>query len=299
MNNGRGRGKVYSAYDPPLISTGRRASIVVQHRVVQASIKWLARFSAIALALLAGPFTLLVSSDVRGLEWWNAPRDVTGLAPAPASHPDALVQVYAARAFKWRGAFGVHTWIATKATNAPDYTIYEVIGWRARRGLPALAIHHEAPDRLWFGNMPEIIAELRGSPAEAAILKIDTAARAYPYKDVYTLWPGPNSNTFTAWIGRAAPELKLDLPPTAIGKDWLDIANGEVVAPTPSGTGYQLSIGGVFGVLAGVEEGLELNIAGLTVGVDPLDFAVKLPGIGRLGGNGSTVPPAATATAHR
>lgn len=265
----------------------------------QASIKWLARCSAVALALLAGPFTLLISSDVRGLEWWNAPRDVTGLAPVPASHPDALVQVYAARAFKWRGAFGVHTWIATKRANASQYTVYEVIGWRARRGLPALAIHNEAPDRQWFGNMPEVIAQLRGPAAETAIGKIDAAARAYPYQDGYTLWPGPNSNTFTAWIGRAVPELKLDLPPTAIGKDWLDITKGDFAAPTPSGTGYQLSLSGVLGVLVGIEEGLELNIAGLTVGVDPLDLAVKLPGIGRLGGNGSTVPPAVAATAQR
>ncbi len=270
-----------------------------QHRITRASIKWLARFSAVLLALLAGPFTLLFSNDVRGLEWWNAPRDVTGLAPAPASHPDALVQVYAARAFKWRGAFGVHTWIATKPRNASEYTVYEVIGWRVRRGLSGLDIHHDAPDRLWFGNMPKIIAELSGPKAEAAIRKIDAAARAYPYKDSYTLWPGPNSNTFTAWIGRATPELKLDLPPTAIGKDWLDITKGEIVAKAPSGTGYQLSIAGLFGVLAGVEEGLELNVAGLTVGVDPLDLAVKLPGIGRLGGNGSTVPPAAAETAHR
>jgi Protein of unknown function (DUF3750) len=276
-----------------------RVSSVPRRSFAQASIRWLARFSAVALALLAGPFTLLISSDVRGLEWWNAPRDVTGLAPVPASHPDALVQVYAARAFKWRGAFGVHTWIATKPAHASEYTVYEVIGWRVRRGLSGLDVHHDAPDRLWFGNMPTIIAQLSGPAAEAAIGKIDAAARAYPYKDVYTLWPGPNSNTFTAWVGRAAPELKLDLPPTAIGKDWLDITKGEIVAPAPSGTGYQFSIAGVFGVLAGVEEGLELNIAGLTVGVDPLDLAIKLPGVGRLGGNGSTVPPAATETAHR
>ncbi len=270
-----------------------------QHRIAHSGIRWLARFSTVVLALLAGPFTLLFSSDVRGLEWWNAPRDVTGLAPVPASHPDALVQVYAARAFKWRGAFGVHTWIATKPRSASEYTVYEVIGWRVRRGLPALDIHHDAPDRLWFGNMPEIIAEISGAKAESAIRKIDAAARAYPYKDVYTLWPGPNSNTFTAWIARAVPELKLDLPPTAIGKDWLDITKGEILAPAPSGTGYQLSIAGVFGVLAGVEEGLELNLAGLTVGVDPLDLAVKLPGIGRLGGNGTTVPAAAAETARR
>lgn len=269
-----------------------------QPPIIRAGIKWMARFSAIALALLAGPFTLLVSKDVGGVEWWNASREVTGLAPAPAAHPEALVQVYAARAFKWRGAFGVHTWIATKPAGASEYTVYEVIGWRARRGLSALTVHNSAPDRQWFGSTPDIIAQVSGEAAEKAIAKIAAAAAAYPYKDVYTLWPGPNSNTFTAWVGRAAPELKLDLPPTAIGKDWLDISEGSIVAPAPSGTGYQLSVAGLFGVLAGVEEGLELNIAGLTVGVDPLDLAIKLPGIGRLGGGSLAAPVAAPVTAE-
>ena len=267
--------------------------------VFNTAIRWLARGSAVVLLLLAAPLTLLFSSDVRGYEWWNAPRDVTGLAPDPAQHPEAIVQVYAARAFKWRGAFGVHTWVATKRTNAREYTVYEVIGWRVRRGLPAVTIHNEAPDRQWFGNMPEVVAEIRGDDVEAVIDRIDTAARNYPYRDVYTLWPGPNSNTFTAWIGRAVPELRLDLPPTAIGKDWLDIASGHVVAATPSGTGYQFSLAGMFGLLVGVEEGLELNLIGLTVGVDPLDLAIKLPGVGRLGGNGDSVPDRTVATAQR
>ncbi|MFP6757311.1 MAG: DUF3750 domain-containing protein, partial [Alphaproteobacteria bacterium] len=76
----------------------------------------------------------------------------------------------------------------------------------------------------------------------------------------------------------------LDLPPTAIGKDWLDAGNGELFAETPSNTGYQVSLFGVLGLLIGVEEGIEINIAGLTVGIDPLDLALKLPGVGRIGG---------------
>ena len=40
---------------------------------------------------------------------------------------------------------------------------------------------------------------------------------------------------------------------------------------------------GVVGALAGVEEGVELNLLGLTFGVDPLDLSLKLPMAGRLG----------------
>ncbi len=37
-----------------------------------------------------------------------------------------------------------------------------------------------------------------------------------------------------------------------------------------------------FGVLVAVEEGIELNILALTAGLDVLDLAIKLPGVGRL-----------------
>ena len=36
-------------------------------------------------------------------------------------------------------------------------------------------------------------------------------------------------------------------------------------------------------MLVALEEGMEVNLLGLTLGIDPLDLALKLPGIGRLG----------------
>jgi hypothetical protein len=35
------------------------------------------------------------------------------------------------------------------------------------------------------------------------------------------MWPGPNSNSFTAWIGLEVPGLNLDLPVKAIGQSWM------------------------------------------------------------------------------
>jgi hypothetical protein len=55
------------------------------------------------------------------------------------------------------------------------------------------------------------------------------------------------------------------------------------MAVTPSGRGVQLSVLGVAGVLAGWEEGLEVNLLGLTFGLDVKEPALKLPGWGRLG----------------
>ena len=136
-------------------------------------------------------------------------------------------------------------------------------------------------DGYWAGNRPEILIEHRGPAAEALIPKLEAAIHTYPYPDQYRTWPGPNSNTFIANLARAVPELGLELPPTAVGKDYL--INGVPFARTPSGTGYQFSLLGIVGLSIGRAEGLEINVLGLTIGIDPLDLTIKLPGVGRLG----------------
>jgi hypothetical protein len=143
-----------------------------------------------------------------------------------------------------------------------------------------VAIHERAPDARWYGSLPEVYAEKRGEEAEQLIPRIDAAARAYPYPNEYTAWPGPNSNTFVAWITRAVPELGVDLPPTAIGKDYLGAA---LIGTAPSGHGVQVSLGGLLALTASGIEGLELNLLGLTFGINPFDPALKLPLVGRIG----------------
>ncbi len=242
---------------------------------------WSWRRTWLIAALVVLP--LLASAAVfgHGSDWRTASRESVGIAPDPATTREAVVQVYAARAFAWRGALGVHTWIAVKPTDAPAFTVYEVIGWRARRGQSALQRSRRPPDGMWYGNPPEIIADLRGDGVDRVIADIERAALAYPYADEYRIWPGPNSNTFTAFVAREVPELRLDLPPTAIGKDYL--TNGSIIARAPSGTGFQISLFGLLGVMVAVDEGIEINILGLTFGVDFTSPALKLPGFGRLG----------------
>jgi hypothetical protein len=232
--------------------------------------------------LLAGPALALVSGEVSlDRSWYTASRDSAGIVPPAAATPEAVVQVYAARAFDWRGAFAVHTWIAVKPQGAPSYVTYEVIGWRFWRDGNGLTRREGPPDRHWFGAAPRILAELRGAEAAQAIPQIEAAVAAYPFANQYRTWPGPNSNTFTASVARQVPALRLDLPPTAVGKDYLGPT--QVLAAAPSGSGYQVSLLGLAGVLAAREEGLEVNLLGMTFGIDPLDLALKVPGLGRLG----------------
>ena len=181
----------------------------------------------------------------------------------------------------WRGVFGVHTWIAMKPTAATAYRRYEVVGWGVDRGLPAIRVDRTGPDNYWFGSRPELLVDARGGGVDALIARVEAAVARYPYPATYRTWPGPNSNTFVAWIGREVPELRLHLPPTAIGKDYLP--DGMPVGTTPGGRGAQVSLLGLAGVLAGWDEGLEVNVLGLTFGIDLRAPALKLPVAGRLG----------------
>lgn len=244
---------------------------------------WL--FLGLAL-LLAGPLLTLAFGkvSVRG-DWRTATHRVAGLAPEPAAHAEAVVQVYASRAFGWRGAFADHTWLAAKPAGADHYTRYEVIGWYGGNGRSVVSVSDQrAPDAEWFGAPPRLLRDLRGAQAQAVIDRLQQAVKDYPYPTTYHAWPGPNSNTFVAHLGRAIPELRLAMPSTAIGKDYVSLPDS--VGPSPSHTGIALSLYGLVGVTAAIEEGVELNVLGLVTGVDFKRPALKLPGIGRVPGDG-------------
>jgi hypothetical protein len=227
---------------------------------------------AVCTALVVGAGSAVTAQD------WRSDRDPAGLAPDPAKVNEAVVQVYGARTRGAKGFFGVHTWVAAKPTGASEWTVYEVIGWRLRWSDSAVVVRHRSPDSRWYGAPAELYAERRGAGVDELIERIEKAVKDYPYANTYTVYPGPNSNTFTAWIARAVPELEVDLPATAIGKDYL---GGSFISTAPSGSGIQLSLGGLLGIAASGVEGLELNLLGLNFGVSAT--GVKLPFVGRLG----------------
>ena len=238
--------------------------------------------------LLIGPALSLASGVARlGQDWRTADRSSAGIAPAPSEAQEAIVSVWAARAFNWRGVLAAHTWIATKPENGTHYMVHQVIGWRGRDGGNVVVSSPDLPDRSWYGQPPRLVKELRGSAAAGAIPKILEAVNAYPYTHEYRPWPGPNSNTFTAYIVRRVPELGVGLPAIAIGKDYLE--DGRLLAAAPGGRGFQISLFGLAGVIVGVEEGVELNLLGLVFGIDPLGPAIKLPGVGRIGFGGPRI----------
>jgi hypothetical protein len=214
-------------------------------------------------------------------DWRTATKESAHLAPLASVEKAAVVQVYAAKTVSWRGNFSVHSWVATKEKNADEYTTYHVIGWRTQRGLGTVRIEKDIPDRHWFGARPEIVASYIGKEAERMIPAIVEAVKNYPYPDRYRAWPGPNSNTFVSHIIRSVPGMGIELPSNAIGKDW--IHDGQIIGWSETKTGVQFSLLGALGFTVGLSDGVEVNILALSIGLDILRPALKLPFVGRIG----------------
>jgi hypothetical protein len=247
--------------------------------------KWLLRILLGLWLLLAGPVAVLVFGNLNSeneLNTHNKTAVNNPVRPSETLLDEAIIQLYAARTFSWRGAFFVHTWFTAKRSKTSHYKVYQIKGWHYFKDKTGSVLEKDIANRYWFGPHPQLLSEVRGGPeVEQLIDKLEAVVNQYPYPDIYKNWPGPNNNTFTAFIARQVPELRIQLPPNAIGKDFL--LHGDILARSPSGTGVQLSFYGILGILVGLEEGVEVNILTLTIGIDPLRLALKLPGIGRVG----------------
>lgn len=234
------------------------------------------------------------AAEVPGRNWATAARHSAGIAPDPAQLANsAIVQVYAAPTYGWRGFFAVHPWIIYKRQGETTFTRYDVVGWRAPH---VVQRNYAVPDGFWYGSPPELLVDHRGDGVDAMIDTIEAAVASYPHADEYRSYPGPNSNTFLAHIGREVPALRLDLPANAIGKDYRPLTHP--VGVSPSGSGLQISLLGLLGVSMGVQEGLEFNVLGLNFGLDLNTPALRLPFWGRLGLSDVNPPEPAAKPGH-
>ncbi len=208
--------------------------------------------------------------------WRTADWSSSGVLPSAKATPQATVMILAARTGRWKGIFAEHMSIVLKEEGAAEWSRYDVVGW----GDPVRKNNYPA-DALWYGNRPRVIYKVEGEKAATLIPEIERAISSYPFsrRGDYTVWPGPNSNSFVSTIVREVPGFDTELPATAIGKDWLGWAG---VAQAPSKTGWTASLAGVLGVTVAMEEGIELHILGSTAGIDVNDIAIKLPALGKL-----------------
>ena len=246
----------------------------------------LAIFSLFLVPLLARAALYVIGNDPRS--WRDADWSSAGALPPAADFQPARVVIFTGTTGAWKGIFSVHSWVVLKPTGAKQWTRYDVVGW----GNPVRTNGWPADGR-WYGNMPVAIADVSGAQAEKLIPRIEAAVEAYKFNRAgdYRIWPGPNSNSFTAAILRSVPELGIALPPNAVGRDFRD---GFYAGRTDSGTGLELNLGGFAAVKLGWVEGIEVDLLGLVAGLDLRHPGVKLPGFGRIG----VESPVATALAR-
>ncbi len=126
------------------------------------------------------------------------------------------------------------------------------------------------------GGPPRIEREWHGDEARAILAALARSGE-YPDRDNYLAWPGPNSNTYPAWVLRQAG-VSADLDPRAIGRDYQGRGG---VGRTTTATGVQAECP-LLGVKLGLEDGAELHFLGFTFGIGVWTPALKTP-LGRFG----------------
>jgi hypothetical protein len=116
------------------------------------------------------------------------------------------------------GAFASHYWFTVVHPGRCDR--WEV--WQSRNagGVSRGYLHCnlKAPDDGVGGGPAQLAMEWAGEAALKLRAILENPA-GYPHCDHYLPWPGPNSNTFVAWVLRQAG-IEFPLPWRAIGKDY-------------------------------------------------------------------------------
>ena len=211
----------------------------------------------------------------RPRSWSSANWGSARMLPPP-KRESAEVLVMAARTGGLKGAFATHSWLLLKKPGSERYDRYDVVGW----GNPVRRNAYPA-DARWFSNDPVVYYRAKGDKARALLPQIEAAIREYRWQQRgdYTMWPGPNSNTFVASIIRAVPGFDAVPPTTAIGRDFPE--HGAWFTRTASGS-LRLSAGGYAGLVIGRADGIEFNFLGLVAGINPWRGEVKIPAFGTL-----------------
>lgn len=205
--------------------------------------------------------------------WRQANWSSAGILPKKPAN-EAAVYVMTARTGGLKGAFATHSWLVLKPKGASRYDRYDVVGW----GSPLRKNAYDA-DGHWYSNKPVVNHQIVGQEAEQLLPQLEKAIGNYRWRERgdYTLWPGPNSNTFVASILRQIPQLAASTPSTAVGRDFP--SDGRWIGRRKNGALFA-TLGGYLGVVVGGGKGVEINFLGLVAGINLNAREVLIPAFG-------------------
>jgi hypothetical protein len=176
------------------------------------------------------------------------------------------------------GAIAVHYWFAVFDMVSHQCHRWEV--WQAKnaggKSIGHVHCDRRHPDSGVGGGVYHLAAEWDGSAARA-ICAVLTKAQDYPHWDRYRAWPGPNSNTFAAWVLRQAG-LHYSFDPRAIGKDYMGLL-GMRRSSSPACVQLETPL---LGVRVSLHDGVEVHLLGLTCGLrwSPLELYTPFGRVG-------------------
>lgn len=203
--------------------------------------------------------------------------------PRPSEIPEEPPWIVAVKSCRvsdsqpWIARTAQHTWIDVKGGSEDDWYRFEVPG---RGGVRNRAIDGAAARRdVRWGEEARVVRLVAGEEARAAAAALAAAAEGYEDKARYRAWPGPNSNTYTARLGRRTPGLAFELDHNAAGKDYAPLFR---LGGTTTKTGIAADTP-FLGFAVGLREGLELHLIQVTFGVSLFPPALKVPVLPRIG----------------
>lgn len=178
----------------------------------------------------------------------------------------------------WYARFATHAWIDVRSTEGGAWTRIEILTPDSGVLIETIAPEDALHDSRWLDRPVRVRGVLRGEPAERAAAALLEHAESYP-DDHYRPIPGPNSNTFVAALIDDTSGLSTTMHHNAVGKDHLTPL---AFARTPSKTGGRLDTP-FLGAALGLQEGVELHLAGLTLGVGLWPPRIELPFLPEIG----------------
>jgi len=182
---------------------------------------------------------------------------------------------------EWYTRFAHHSWIELRMPGE-GWQRVEIIDEVSPPQVRALAPDDVTADYRWEHSV-QVLESIHGELARRAgarILTLTSACTEFGAEGRgYHAWPGPNSNSFVAWVIENTPELHAELDHNAVGKD--DTAPFRL-GLTSAGYGVEIDTP-YLGAGLGLRQGAELRLLGLTFGISLWPPALKIPILPRLG----------------